>query len=759
MERNRSAPDEAGINDMIGFALGLLRRQYVVIAAATALAVAAAFAYVRYTPPTYTAPTQILLNNPKAQSVQQESPLAEPALDLTEIETQIQLLKSSATAIAVIKQLNLEADPDLNSPGPFAWLQRIVRGRNAPPPGEGHADDEPTEGLIYAFLDRLQAHRVGYSNIIEISYSSSSAARAAKIVNTVANAYIKEQLNAKLAAGRSATDWLQDRLREIGDQARTEERAVDTYKIEHNMVSSGGKPIDEQQVADFNTRIVAARAQTSDALARLNRYEALLRADSAAAPSAEMMGGAVTDALSSPIINSLRTEFLELQRRDSEWTAKYGETHLAVKELRIRMRELGNSIRNEVRRLADASRNDYELAQKRQQEMEKLLSDVVTTSRSTNSAEIALREMESRAKGYRNLYDTYQQRFVGAVQQGSFPISQARVIYPALPPDSKSKPKSALILALGAFGGLAFGVAMGLMRELADRVFRTPAQVEKELSLPCFSVVPRMPATGKPRTPRRDDRQADADCHQRLVSTLHSVDSTVVGMPFSRFAETIRSAKIGIDLNPTRTSNKVIGVTSSLPDEGKTTIAASLARLIAHSGRSVIIIDCDLRHPSLSNQLAPNAPFGLVEVIRGARPLEDAIWRDPKTNFAFLPAVRRRPLFHTSEMLASEATRRLFDQLRDAFDYVIVDLPPLAPVADARATASFVDCHLLVIEWGRTKIDVVKHALHHAPNVYENMVGAVLNKTDINRMRHYDMRFDDYYDERHYARYAVADEA
>jgi capsular exopolysaccharide synthesis family protein len=224
----------------------------------------------------------------------------------------------------------------------------------------------------------------------------------------------------------------------------------------------------------------------------------------------------------------------------------------------------------------------------------------------------------------------------------------------------------------------------------------------------------------------------------------------------SRFAETIRSTKMGIDLNPAKSTNQVIGITSALPGEGKTTIAASLARLIAHSGRRAIIVDCDLRNPSLSASLAPNATTGVIEVAFGAKPLEDVVWRDPTIGFAFLPAVRRRPLFNTAELLASDEVHRLFDRLRKDYEYVIVDLPPLAPIIDARATASFTDCFVLVIEWGRTKIDVVRHALHNAPEIYENIAGAVLNKTDMKAMAGYAPHHDDYYDESHYAHYGSA---
>jgi len=224
-------------------------------------------------------------------------------------------------------------------------------------------------------------------------------------------------------------------------------------------------------------------------------------------------------------------------------------------------------------------------------------------------------------------------------------------------------------------------------------------------------------------------------------------------MPLSRFAESIRSIKLAIDLNPTKTSNKIVGITSSLPNEGKSTIAASLAQLIGHAGKRVIVVDCDLRNPSLSENLTPGATIGIIEVISGARSLEDTIWRDPKTNLDILPVAKRGPLFHTSEILSAEQTKKLFDRLRASYDYVIVDLPPLAPIVDVRAATPLIDCFVLVVEWGQTKTDVVQHALHTAPNVYETLIVTVLNKTDIAAMKRYDNYHNDYYNNEYYTRY------
>ena len=468
--------------------------------------------------------------------------------------------------------------------------------------------------------------------------------------------------------------------------------------------------------------------------------------------------------LTSPIITTLRQQYLELARRESEYSARFGADHLSVVNLRTRMQELRSSIFDEVRRLAETTRSDYNVAKQREQDLEKQLADAVAQSRETNSAEVTLRELESKAKNYRTLYGTFLQRYMGSTQQETFPISEARVIYPAFPPDTKSKPKTMLILALAFFGGVGLGGGLGLVREMMDRVFRTPAQVEAALGLPCLSVVPLLQgATERAKPLSHGQSRTDFGRRWRTLAGSYrllrhrigpSSTCRCLGLP-SRSGP----IKLGIELRALQSSNKVIGITSSLPHEGKSTIAASLAQLIAQAGKSVILIDCDLRNPSLSNALTPNATTGLLEVISGGQPIDETIWKEPKTNMVFLPAVKRLPLLHSSEILMTEQMRKLFERLRSTYDYVIVDLPPLSPIVDVRATAPLVDCFVLIVEWAKTKIDVVQHALHTAPNVYENLVGVVLNKTDIKSMARYDYYTSDYYNDDHYLHYGLTDRA
>jgi polysaccharide biosynthesis transport protein len=240
----------------------------------------------------------------------------------------------------------------------------------------------------------------------------------------------------------------------------------------------------------------------------------------------------------------------------------------------------------------------------------------------------------------------------------------------------------------------------------------------------------------------------------RSISRRKELFWAVLDAPFSRFAEAIRAIKVAVDLNSVVKPNKVIGVTSSLPNEGKSTLAVAIAQLEAHGDRKrVIVVDCDLRNPSLSRRLAPDAKAGILEVLSGKTPLEEAVWEDHATNMAFLPAIVSSHMAHTSEILASDATKILFERLRQCYDFIVVDLSPLAPVIDVRVTTSLVDSYIMVVEWGRTKIDVVKHALAAAQGVSDNLLGVVLNKVDMNQFGRYTGYDTTYYYNKDYSRY------
>ena len=230
----------------------------------------------------------------------------------------------------------------------------------------------------------------------------------------------------------------------------------------------------------------------------------------------------------------------------------------------------------------------------------------------------------------------------------------------------------------------------------------------------------------KTGAPAKDGDGAGEGAEAKPRSFLRNV----VDAPFSRYAEAVRSVKIAADLNGALKSHKVIGVTSTLPNEGKSTLSSNLAHLIADAGGRVLLLDGDLRSPSLSRWLAPEAP-GLIDVVIGNASLESSIVTLPGSRLAFLPAGATSKLPHTNEILASAAMKGLVDGLRGKYDYIIVDLSPVAPIVDVRTTGHVIDTYVYAIEWGKTRIDVVERGLSEAQGIYDRMLGVVLTKVDM----------------------------
>ena len=784
--------ETASAQETLGRVVGLIRRQYLVIALVTLLGIVLGVVYLITTPPSYTANAMLIIDSRKVNllPVQQQAVWGDFPLDTAAVDSQVEVLKSEKVALSVINNLHLLRDPEFMAPSggligaiagfisnpivPIVGFISNATGSSISNPtgsSEPTSEFELTRQAVGALKAGLSVNRVGFSYVIEIAFRSGRPELAAGIANGIADEYILDQMDAKYQATQRASSWLQDRIRELRDQASAAERAVVEFKTRNNIISTGGgekggRLISEQQVAELTSQFVIARAQSAEARARLDRIETVLNTNSRNAP----VDATVTDSLKNEVINKLRSQYLELARREADWIPRYGDSHLAVVSVRNQMREIQTSIRSELQRIAETYKSDYQIAKQREEGVQKELSQAISVSQETGQAQIALHELESNSQTYRALYDNFLQRYMESVQQQSFPITEARVISAATRPLQKSSPNSRKVLAISGLAALILGFGIAKLRELSDRVFRTSGQIESLLQTGCIALVPLLEGAVPTATSRRaqtgsaivdsktiaagslhDPKQAPVD--SRSIPRREGLFWAVVDAPLSRFAEAIRAIRLTADLNGVVKANRVIGFTSSLPHEGKSTLAVALAQLISQGGRTVILVDCDLRNPSLSRNLTPDAKAGIFEVLTGEISLEEVVWKDQATNMAFLPAVVKSRAAQTSEFLASDATKSLFGNLRKSYDYVIVDLSPLAPVVDVRATTHLVDSYILVVEWGRTKIDVVKHALAAAQGVSENLLGAVLNKVDMNRFGRYTGEDTSYYYNKHYPRY------
>lgn len=737
-----SSPGEALTNYV-----NIVRRQFPTILLIIACTTALGLIYLFTAMPKFTATTRMVIDTRKVQLFQQQASFGDIAIDPATTETQVEILKSENISLAVIKDLHLTNDPEFvgSGGGLIGAVFGLVSGIFSS--DEPKSEFELTRQALDRFEKQRDIKRAGLTYIMDINFTSVEAEKSARIANAIADAYIVDQLEAKYQATRRASIWLQDRIKELRTQATAAQRAVVAFKEKNNIVDTGGRLMSEQQLAEVNSQLMLTRAATAEAKARLDRINDIMQQD--------IPDASVTDALKNETIIKLRGQYVDIAAKAAEWTGRYGQNHLAVIRLRSQMQEIRRNITDELSRIQQAYKSDHDIALTREQSIKNSLANVVSETQFTNQAQVQLRELDSSAQSFQAMYDNFLQAFMQTTQQQSFPITESRVISAASRPLRKSQPKTLIVLAVTMAGGmmLSFGIAM--FRELSDKVFRTSSQVEGILGVNCLAMLPIMKATAT-KVSLPDDKARAESVRQRIITRNQKLFWYVVDQPFSRFTEAIRSLKVAADLSGALKENKIIGVTSSLPNEGKTTVAANFAQLIAHAGGRVLLVDLDLRNPSLSRALSPDSK-GLVDIISGKIRLEGAIWTDRSTNLAFLPSGATPKLLHTSEILSSTIVKKLFENLRSAYDYVIVDLPPLAPVVDVRATTNIIDSYVYVVEWGRTKIDVVEHNLSNASGVYDRLLGVVLNKADTNILGRYEGYHGNYYYNKYYARYGYTE--
>ena len=756
LSTDSEAVQQESFNDLIHWAIGIVRRQFVVIALIAVIVTSLGALYAFMVPPSYTAEATVVID-PRRVQLFPKATYSEGQIDASALESEIELIRSEPVALSVVKDLHLAGDPEFSGPqGVFGAVLGFASHFFPSSKPTAPSESEKTGAALGVLSKNLAVKRVGLSYNLSIQYRSGNPNLAAQIANAIAEAYIAEQLEGKYASTRRAAQWLQGRIDELKQKQVNAERAVVDFKKKNNIIVADGKLVNEQQITELSSQLVATHKHTSDVKARLNRIDEVILDDSLD----KTTGPTVTDTLNNPVITTLRSKYLDFVNRQENYARKYGPNHLAVINLREQIRDLRGSILEELKRTREGYLSDYEIAKQEEQDLEKRLADAISRSQPINQAQVPLRDLEISAQTQHAIYDNFVQRYAESLQQQSFPISDAHILTSASPPSSKSGPKTALILVMAAAGGLVLGVAVGTLRDSMNGFFCSREQVESALQTACLSVVPSV--KGAKHQTLKDARRTAPDpelgdgSSSRSILRDKDIVWTAIDSPFCWFTEALRSIKVAIDQHSGAVgTGKVIGFTSSLPQEGKSTIAASLALLMAQAGARVILVDCDLRNPSLSRRFAPKAEHGVLDVIVRSVPLEDAVWSDPSTNMAFLPTSTNTRIANSSEILAAAAITELFKNLRSNYDYVIVDLPPLMPVVDARVTTGFVDSYICVTEWGRTKIGAVKYAFGDASNIYENLLGVVLNKANVNQLSTYAPIGKNYYNNKHYVQYGM----
>ena len=707
--------------------MAIVRRQWRVVALFIVLFLVIGAIYAFTAVPKYTATASLLIDRGSNGIVNRLTMDDMPAEDDASILSQVEVLKSDTIGLAVVDKLNLSNDPLFmaSSTSPLAmikgWVSSVINISSWFGSSAVSADpvEDARRAALETVIENMDITRVGRSFVLGVGFTSPSAEMSAKIANAIADAYIVDKLDSKYDATRRASDWLQARIEELKQQALETDLAVQKFRADNGLLATGGQLITDQQLTELNSALIVAQAETAKAKAKFEGIQQILQSGQTDA--------IVSDVLANTVSNELRQKYLTASKLESDISSRLGPNHIRAVQLRAEMKDYERLMFGELNRIAESYKSEYDNALAR----ERALLDNVATAKSESvtagETGVQLRELERSAETYRNLYQTFLQRYQEAIQQQSFPITEARVITRPIKPQNPSYPRKGLVLALFGILGAAAGAGVGALRELRDRFFRTGEQVRDELHLEFLGQSPIIKVV----------KSKDNSPNPKNIYPLNNVSNYVVDHPMSGFAETLRSAKIAIDLQQESRRSKVIGIASTLPGEGKSTIAMNFAELLAMQGAKTLLIDCDLRNPGSTRAIARHAEAGLVEVILEHRSVQDLLLLDPATNLVFLPAVVKRHIPHSSELLASEAMAKLLEDARTRFDYIVLDLPPLAPVVDARAIANRVDNFIYVVEWGKTSRKVVRQTLMPEAEIMDKCVGVVLNKVDTDKMKLY----------------------
>ena len=710
-----------------------LGRQWRLIAIMTGFAVILGVAYLAVSPKRYTAQADMIIDTKRVTWTQSEMASENRTVEDASVESEIETTKSERVAAQVVHQLNLTEDPEFIGAGSGLrhQLLSLFSSRQEPEPTK----DEVMRRVVATLKDNLRVTRLGRSYIEQIAYTSLDREKAARIANAFADAYIEDQIQAKFEATHRASVWLEQRIGELRKQASDAYRDVQDFKSKNSIIIGvDGKLASEVELDQLGVALAKARADTSQARAKLDRIERVLeqRTDK---ETFNIPDPVVTDALSNPVITKLRQQFLDDQNKESEWSARYGADHQAARNLRAEMAALQRAIWDEISRIAESYKSELQIAKSQEEAIDKRMMEVFQQSASTRQSQVRLRELETAANTYRGIYETFLSRFTQSVQQQSFPSTEARVVTAATPPSSPSSPKIGLTLALAAICGFGLGVVSAFAREQMNRQIHTRAELEGLLGTSCLAVLPAY-AQKKPAV-RNKGATKDSGGVFRLISEA---------APFSATAEALRYIKVAIDLHPA--GGKIIGFVSALPGEGKTTVAAAFGAFVARNGGRTLLVDADLRNPSLTRTLGYNDALGVLDLVADKSSFDELIITDSKHKFDFLPASTRLKPSNSSDILNSPAMKQMFKAAKNDYDYVLVDLPPILPVVDVKAVSHLFDAFVLVVEWGSTSTDEILKAVAASPALSERLLGAVLNKADEDIMR----RFEGYSD-RHYNYY------
>jgi succinoglycan biosynthesis transport protein ExoP len=694
----------------------LKRRRGVILGCSLLLTVLAAIVVFQLTP-RYTAEAQVMLDTRKKQVIDMQAVMSGLQSDAAVVRSEVELLQSPALAAKVVQKLDLTSNKLFNPrlAPPTFWDRinpiHLIRGWLSDAGGPEDAQSQPNpeqqkrvefDAAVNALLHGLAVFNDGRSYIIKIRYESPDPALAASVANTYADLYLLEQLEAKYAATRRATEWLNEHVGDLQKKVQASDQAVQLFKQQHQLIQTKGTTVTAQQLSELNSQLIIATADRAQKEANLRQIQDMLKSPGGADAAAQV--------LASPVIQRLKEQQSQLRRQEAELSTRYRPAHPAMINIRAEIADLNKKIAEEINNVVRGISNEVNAARTRENTLREQLQLLQRSNAQQDSAEVELRELERQAEANRTLYETFLNRFKQTSAQQDIQEADARLVSPAQVPTVPSFPKKLLLIELAFFLSVVIGVLVAFALEQLDSGFRSAEQVEKLAGVPFLGLVP---ALGMGKRPQ----------------------DVVLQEPVSSYAEAIRSVRTALRFSNVDSPPKVVLVTSSIPEEGKSVFSTSLARSVARSGGRALIIDCDLRHPTLRNLLGEPKGADLVALFRDGVDVSQIIQVDEQSSLHYIPA--RGGTSNPQDLLGSQQMKNFLESMRARYDLIVLDAPPVLAVSDALVLSHLVDAMLFLVRWEKTPRPVALGALRLLQNQGRHLAGVVLTRVNVRKHARY----------------------
>jgi len=640
-------------------------------------------------------------------------------------ETQYRIIQSMRVAMKVVREL------DLNHDG--AFIQNLSPGE---PTTRVSIDMDVAGEMVRG---RLKVEPVKDSRLAIVKFEDADPQRAERILRTLVNLYIEQNLEDALASTSSAVDWLRAQLDTLKTDLEGSELALHQYKISNNILSVA---FDDQsnmlreEVKQLSDALTTARTKREELLARRNELLKVAQDNPTNLPAREL--------LQSSLLQSLRQRYEDtLRQRESLFGEGKGKSHPDVAAVEGGLTTTREALLAEVRNIEGAVERDVDAITQEERGLSRLYEDAKKRGLELNLLEIEYNRLKRTKTNNQKLYELVLERTKESDLTRVLRVNNIRVVDAPLLPRGPVRPRVALQILLGLIGGIVFGIGAAIGRALLDRTLKTPDDIERELGVTFLGLLPEL--EGGKQTPYYNRRK-----HRRKQPTTIGTPELIVHeAPASGVAEAARAIRTNVVFMAPDRPYQVLLVTSAGPSEGKTTVASCLAIAMAQAGQRVALIDCDLRRPRLHRIFKTDSSVGVSTALIGDVTSVSGLETDVPSLFV-IPAGPIPP--NPAELLQSDKFKSFLAHCRTQFDRVIIDSPPIVPVTDAAVLATVADATVLVIRAFVTTKELARHGVRALADVGGAIAGVVLNAVDLDRHEYkyyyYSYKRDGYYTDR-----------